>query len=36
MKKKPVNAVSVLTEEDFFRGNLHFLPEIKKILSSQY
>jgi len=32
-EKKPVNAVSVLTEEDFFMGKLEFLPEIKKILS---
>jgi len=32
-EEKNVNAVSVLTEEDFFQGNLSFLPEIKKILS---
>jgi indole-3-glycerol phosphate synthase len=32
--KKHVNAVSVLTEEDFFMGNLSFLPEVKKITSN--
>ncbi len=32
-EKKRVNAVSVLTEEDFFMGNLTFLSDVKKILS---
>jgi len=32
-EEKQVNAVSVLTEEDFFQGNLSFLPDIKRILS---
>ncbi len=32
-QKKAVNAVSVLTEEDFFMGRLSFLPDIRKIVS---
>jgi indole-3-glycerol phosphate synthase len=28
-----VHAVSVLTEEDFFRGNLQFIPEVKQVLT---
>jgi indole-3-glycerol phosphate synthase len=32
-EKKAVNAVSVLTEEDFFMGRLSFLPDIRKIVS---
>jgi indole-3-glycerol phosphate synthase len=32
-KKKAVAAVSVITEEDFFRGSLSFLPDVKKVLS---
>jgi indole-3-glycerol phosphate synthase len=31
--KKHVHAISVLTEEDFFMGNLAFLPEVKNIAS---
>jgi indole-3-glycerol phosphate synthase len=27
---KSVNAISVLTEEDYFQGNIAFIPEIKK------
>lgn len=30
---KKVAAVSVLTEEDFFQGNLNFLEDVKKIVS---
>jgi indole-3-glycerol phosphate synthase len=30
-EEKAVNAISVLTEEDYFKGSLAFLPEIKKI-----
>ncbi len=30
---KGVQAVSVLTEEDFFMGSLTFLPEVKKVLT---
>ncbi len=30
-EEKSVNAVSVLTEEDFFQGSLTFLPDIKKV-----
>lgn len=26
-----VDAISVLTEEDFFRGNLSFIPDVKKV-----
>jgi len=32
-EKKAVSAVSVLTEEDFFHGNLLFIPEVRKILT---
>ena len=32
-KEKKVDAISVLTEEDFFQGKLEFLPEIKHIAS---
>jgi indole-3-glycerol phosphate synthase len=32
-KKNAVRAVSVLTEEDFFRGSLSFLRDVKKVLS---
>jgi len=32
-EKKRVSAVSVLTEEDFFRGNLSFLSEVRKVLT---
>jgi len=32
-KKNAVGAVSVLTEEDFFQGNLSFLRDVKKVLS---
>jgi indole-3-glycerol phosphate synthase len=31
--EKAVNAVSVLTEEDFFYGNLKFLSEVRKVLT---
>jgi indole-3-glycerol phosphate synthase len=31
--EKAANAVSVLTEEDFFQGSLSFLPDVKKVLS---
>lgn len=30
-EEKAVNAISVLTEEDYFKGSLAFLPEIKKV-----
>jgi indole-3-glycerol phosphate synthase len=30
---KKVNAVSVITEEDFFQGELDFLPEVKKTVT---
>ncbi|MBM4145867.1 MAG: indole-3-glycerol phosphate synthase TrpC [Nitrospira sp.] len=30
---KTVHAISVLTEEDFFRGNLQFIPEVKQVLT---
>ena len=30
-EKKPVSALSVLTEEDFFQGNLSYIKEIKEI-----
>jgi len=30
---KTVHAVSVLTEGDFFRGNLQFIPEVKQVLT---
>jgi indole-3-glycerol phosphate synthase len=33
-EEKKVNAVSVLTEEDFFQGSLSFLPDVKKVLSN--
>ena len=32
-EKKTVHAVSVLTEEDFFRGSLQFIPEVKQVLT---
>jgi indole-3-glycerol phosphate synthase len=32
-EKNAVSAVSVLTEEDFFRGSLSFLRDVKKVLS---
>jgi indole-3-glycerol phosphate synthase len=32
-KSKAVAAVSILTEEDFFQGQLSFLPDVKKVLS---
>jgi indole-3-glycerol phosphate synthase len=32
-EKEAVNAVSILTEEDFFLGNLDFLSEIKKVIT---
>jgi indole-3-glycerol phosphate synthase len=32
-EEKHVHAVSVLTEEDFFRGSLQFIPVVKQVLS---
>ena len=32
-EKKEVSAVSVLTEEDFFHGNLLFIPAVRKVLT---
>lgn len=32
-EEKRVHAVSVLTEEDFFRGNLQFIKEVKQVLT---
>ncbi len=32
-EEKAVSAVSILTEEDFFQGNLKFLSEVKKVLT---
>ncbi len=32
-EEKAVDAVSVLTEEDYFQGNLLFIPEVKNILT---
>lgn len=32
-EKKSVHAVSVLTEEDFFKGSLQFIPEVKQVLT---
>lgn len=32
-EKKAVSAVSVLTEEDYFHGNLLFIPEVRKVLT---
>lgn len=32
-EEKKVNAVSVLTEEDFFQGNIVFLPQVKRVLT---
>ena len=32
-EEKRVHAVSVLTEEDFFKGSLRFIPEVKKVLT---
>ena len=28
-----MNAVSVLTEEDFFQGNLQFIPQVRQVLT---
>ncbi|MDO9289795.1 MAG: indole-3-glycerol phosphate synthase TrpC [Thermodesulfovibrionales bacterium] len=30
-EKKQANAISILTEEDFFQGNLEFIPKVKKV-----
>lgn len=30
-EKKPVSAISILTEEDFFRGDLSFISQVKEI-----
>lgn len=32
-EEKTVNAVSVLTEEDFFQGNLQFIPQVRQVLT---
>jgi len=32
-EEKHVDAISVLTEEDFFEGNISFIPQVKKITS---
>src|SRR4030043_1760741 len=32
-EEKAVNAVSILTEEDFFQGSLNFLSAVRKVLS---
>jgi indole-3-glycerol phosphate synthase len=32
-EEKAVNAVSILTEEDFFQGNLKFLSEVRKVIT---
>jgi indole-3-glycerol phosphate synthase len=32
-EEKAVNAVSILTEENFFQGNLKFLSEVKKVIT---
>ncbi len=32
-EEKAVNAVSILTEEDFFQGKLDFLSEVRKVLT---
>lgn len=32
-EEKAVNAVSILTEEDFFQGNLKFLSAVRKVLT---
>jgi len=32
-EEKRVHAVSVLTEEDFFRGSLQFIPKVKQVLT---
>ncbi len=32
-EEEKVNAVSVLTEEDFFQGDLSFLPQVKEVLT---
>jgi indole-3-glycerol phosphate synthase len=32
-EEKRVHAVSILTEEDFFRGNLKFIKEVKQVLT---
>jgi indole-3-glycerol phosphate synthase len=32
-ERKPVNAVSIITEEDFFMGELSFIPQAKNILT---
>ena len=30
-EKKQANAISILTEEDFFQGKLEFIPKVKKV-----
>lgn len=30
-EKKQANAISILTEEDFFQGNIEFIPKVKKV-----
>lgn len=30
-EKKQASAISILTEEDFFQGNLEFIPKVKKV-----
>jgi indole-3-glycerol phosphate synthase len=32
-EEKPVHAVSVITEEDFFHGSLDFIPAVKSVLT---
>ncbi len=32
-EEKHVDAISVLTEEDFFKGDINFIPQVKKITS---
>jgi indole-3-glycerol phosphate synthase len=32
-EEKAINAVSILTEEDFFQGNLKFLSEVRKVIT---
>ena len=32
-EEKAVDAVSVLTEEDFFQGSLQFIPQVKQVLT---
>jgi indole-3-glycerol phosphate synthase len=33
-EKKAVNAISILTEEDFFQGELNFLSEVRKVFKN--